>query len=306
MTSRPILNGKEKVASAAVFLSASLWGLFWVPIRYFNENGISGEWAIVLLYLPAFLVLLVFVLYDLKTQRRHLKAAALIGVFIGVGLGCYGVGILYTSVVRATLLFYLTPVWSTLLGFFFLGEAIRLNRWGAIILGLLGLFFLLSNGDQLAWNIGDTLSLASGVCWAIGAAIIRRNGAAPVAGMSLFQFGFAVVFVLLIGSYISAIEVPTWASIDHLVLTMTVASICMVLPAIYVLFWSSQILSPGRVGLLMMSEALVAVASASFFLPEEDLMPVQWLGAALIMGASLVELASGPVKKRAGRTGTAL
>lgn len=280
----------HRLASAAVFLSAALWGLFWVPIRHFSDNGINGEWAIFLLYLPALIVLIPYVAYDWHNQRRHIKPAILIGLFIGLGLGCYGVGILYTSVIRATLLFYLTPIWATLISMVFLREQPVWSRWIAIGLGVAGLVLLLSNGEGRAISIGDLLALLSGVFWAIGASIIKYNGSAPICGMSLFQFLFAGVFVVIVGNLISPMTVPDWEVIRPLAILLSLISLCMVLPAIFLLFWASQLLSPGRVGLLMMSEAVVAVTTAALFLPDETLLILQWVGGVLIVGASIVEI----------------
>jgi len=58
-------------ASLAVFLSAALWGMFWIPIRYFNEIGINGEWAIIAMNTPAMLVLSVVFLATFSKQRPH-------------------------------------------------------------------------------------------------------------------------------------------------------------------------------------------------------------------------------------------
>jgi len=57
-----------------------------------------------------------------------------------------------------------------------------------------------------------------------------------------------------------------------------------------VLFWVQKFLFPGRVGLLMMSEVLTAVLTASLFLPEERLSAIEWAGAVLIIGACLFEV----------------
>ena len=40
----------------------------------------------------------------------------------------YSTAIIYTDVVRAILLFYLTPVWATILARIFLGDAITVTR----------------------------------------------------------------------------------------------------------------------------------------------------------------------------------
>ena len=106
----------------------------------------------------------------------------------------------------------------------------------------------------------------------------------------MFQFLFAVLFALIIGGYLAPITIPDLDQFYTVFVVMILISLCMVVPAIFLLFWASQFLFPGRVGLLMMSEALVAVFTASVFLPEETLNIFQWGGALLIICASIVEL----------------
>ena len=282
----------QTIAAAAVFLSAAFWGLFWVPVRYFEANGIQGAWAVVLLYLPACVILLPWCVYDWRKQREHFRLALLVGVLVGLGLSCYGIGIIYTSVARATLLFYLTPVWSTILAFFFLGEPLRWNRWAAIILGLLGMLLLVSHDEGKGFNIGDFLSLLSGMFWALGATIIRANEETPILGMTLSQFLFASIFVVVIAGFLRPLDLPDIAVSLPLLLVVVFASVFMMAPSVFLLFWASQLLSPGRVGLLMMSEVIVALMSASYFLPGETLSVLQWLGAGLILSAAAVEFSS--------------
>ena len=65
-----------------------------------------------------------------------------------------------------------------------------------------------------------------------------------------------------------------------------------VLPMIWLTIWPATMLSPARVGLLLMTEVVVGLASAAAFSGE----PFGWresLGAALIVGAAVLEL-SGP------------
>ncbi len=290
--SRPafLANPSIGTASAAVFLSAALWGLFWVPLRFFEANGVDGEWALFLLYFPGFVLLLGIVFWDFKRQRPHLKAALLVGLFVGLALACFGVGILHTTVVRSTLLFYLTPIWGTLIGVFWLGEHFNWQRWAAIGLGTLGLLALISGHSGGAQMTGDLLSLSAGVFWAIGSAIIKKSGQIPIAGMSMVQFFWAAVLSLLIGGLLSPLSPLDLEGFRVAAFAILVVSLVLVVPAVFMLFWASQYLYPGRVGLLMMSEALVALFTASIFLPEETLAALQWVGAILIIAASFVEL----------------
>ncbi len=66
-------------------------------------------------------------------------------------------------------------------------------------------------------------------------------------------------------------------------------SLAMFVPTTYFLLWSTQILNPGRVGILLMSEVVVGSVSAALLSGE----PFGWreaIGALLIVGAGFIEV----------------
>ena len=67
-------------------------------------------------------------------------------------------------------------------------------------------------------------------------------------------------------------------------------SVFVLLSSVLLIFTISQILFPGRVGILMMSEVLVAIISASILLPDEQMALLQWLGAAAIIVSAFAEV----------------
>ena len=277
-------------ASSAVFLSALLWGLYWIPLRSLEEQGIDGSWAIALLNIPAIVVLALFVFAQWQQQRRYLGQAIAIGVFTGIGIALYATGLVYSSVVRATLLFYLTPVWATLIGMFWLGEKASWQRWIAIGGGLCGLMLLVSGDGSVPLNIGDVFAFLSGILWALGAAMIKRYDDVPLLGMTMLQFIFTVIGALILGHIAGLVELPSKQLLIQVIPTTVLISIVLILPAVLILFWAQKFLFPGRVGLLMMSEVLTAVTTASIFLPEERMSLIEWTGAVLIIGACLIEV----------------
>ena len=106
-----------------------------------------------------------------------------------------------TDVVRTLLLFYLTPVWSTLLGIAFLGERLTRFRLAALILGFTGLLVVLGLGEGFPWprNMGDWLALFSGLAWAYGSLRLYRTGGLPVFEQVLvFVLGGLAVLVLAV------------------------------------------------------------------------------------------------------------
>ncbi len=278
------------IASIAVLLCASAWGLFWVPIRYFENLGIDGSWTVFLLNAPATIALGAAVLFTFPTQRPHLGKSLVIGLFAGLGIASYSIGLVYSEVVRTTLLFYLTPVWATFIGMYWLAERVNLYRWIAILLGLGGFVVLLAGNAGKPLNIGDLLALVSGLSWAIGASLIKYHGKIPVAGMVFFQFFFLSVFALVLGYLFGKPELPDLDVVGDALWLMATVSLLMFVPAATLVFWAQQFLFPGRVGLLMMSEVVVATVTASIFLPDERLTAIQWISCLMIIAASVVEL----------------
>ena len=191
-------------------------------------------------------------------------------------------------------MFYLTPVWSTLFGLLLLNETIKWNRWVAIVLGLLGLYFIVGgwSADAKPINIGDWFGLASGVCWGIGSVVIKKNPEINMTGAVTVQHGFSLLVALggcLLLPGISVMpELSGWVASTPVMLAFSWLGL---VPSMLALFWASTKLFPGRVGILMMTEALVAVISAAILL-DEQVLPLEWAGVILIVVAGLIEVTS--------------
>lgn len=288
----------SNLASAAVFLSASIWGLYWIPLRFLEARGLEGAWSVAFLNMPAALFLALFVGLRWRSNRVHFYYAMLIGLFTGIGLALYACGLVYSSVVRATLLFYLTPVWATLIGIFWLDERAGWQRWAAMGIGMCGLLLLVSGGGSVPLNIGDLYALLSGLFWASGAAMIKRYGSVPLAPMTMFQFAVTALTACLLGFISGVMEWPDKQLVTQIMPFASGVSIMVILPSVLILFWAQKFLFPGRVGLLMMSEVLAAVITASLLLPEERMSAIEWTGATLIVGACLIEVLLTPQPTR--------
>lgn len=284
-------------ASALVFGAASVWGLYWVPLRYLESLGVQGVWAVVMINLPAALVLTAVTAWQWKAHRGHMRDAIAIGVVTGLGLALYTSGLVYSSVMRVTLLFYLTPVWATLIGIFWLDEKAGFARWLAIAGGLIGLMFLVSGGGSVPVGIGDVFAFFSGIFWAAGAAMIKRFDKVPVAGMAASQFLASAIFAIVLGAVGGIIVMPDFAAVITGVPVSVAVSVIFLVPTLWMIFWAQKFLFPGRVGLLMMSEVFVAAISASIFIPTERMSVLEWTGAVVIIAACLVEIIGTPAEQ---------
>jgi len=286
----------QTLASLTLVGATSVWGLYWVPLYYLEAQGMHGMMAMVSLNVAPAIVMLIAA-FGFGPKHPHAMRALYVGVIAGLGFGLYSAGIVYGSVVRATLLFYLTPIWSTLISIAVLSERVTWRRWLGIGMGLSGVALLVGSSEQSGFTLGDGFALASGFAWAVAAVLIKRSPELPLRAMTGAQF----LCITLLGVGIAAVMGVEWPSLDIMARNLPIAStvsLLVFIPSAFAIFWAQKHVFPGRAGLLMMSEVLVAVVSASIFLPEERLGLLQWIGAVMIVGTFFIETVTLPASKR--------
>ena len=281
--------------SLFLFLASAIWGLFWVPLRELEQAGLIGTWGVVLFNVAGLSLLVPLILWKRKTQLRNWGAVLPIAIFTGLGMGMYTVALLMTDVVRATMLFYLTSIWSSLIGWYWLSEQLSRARIVATGLGLLGLFLLVSGGGDVArpLGIGDLLALLSGIAWAIGASCIKRWPDAPVLLQTAGMLTVTTLFALLFGLIVFGLQFPTSQAVWQSLPILVGASWFLLVPSAVLIMAISKRLFPGRVGILMMSEVFVAIFSATLLLPQEVMSLLQWTGGVAIIAACFCEVFDG-------------
>ena len=291
-----IVFKSDKILSFIIVVSSCAWGLYWLPLRSIEEAGIVGSWSIVFVNACPLLILVPLLLFNLHQLKIYPKPIFFAGFMIGAAFTFYANGLVETSVIRATLLFYLSPIWSTIIGIIWLKERLTIARVSSIIIALLGLIFLLYNFDNQenkALNFGDFSSVLSGLFWALGASILKKWSKVPILSLTTVVYFSTSILSILLAIIVYEAAIPSFSLIkENFVLAFT-WSVIVLLPSFCIIFRISQILFPGRVGILMMSEVVVAVISAKIFLPEEQMLVLQWVGAIAILTAGLIEIVFG-------------
>jgi drug/metabolite transporter (DMT)-like permease len=279
----------ETLAKIACAYSGMVWGLFWIPLRTLEAAGITGLWATLIFYTAPLVVASPVLVWRWREVVAGGAGLQITGIIAAFGLVLYSMSVLYTDIVKAILLFYLTPIWSTLLGRVVLGETITPVRWLAMALGLVGIvtIFGLDSGLPLPRNIGDWLALASGILWAITAVRLRRetNNAIELSNVNfLWSFLFALGFLLIANQT----PMPDWgAALPSLPWWMILMLIAIVSGPVTSI-WGAKYLSPGVVGLLFMTEISVGAVTAALWSGE----PFGWrevAGILLISSAGILE-----------------
>jgi len=290
----------DKILSLIIVVSSCAWGLYWLPLRSIEQSGIVGSWSIVLVNACPLIILVPLIFFNLDKFKKYPKPILFAGIMIGAAFTFYANGLVQTSVIRATLLFYLSPIWSTIIGIIWLNERLTIARVISIIVALIGLILLLydfRNQETVMLNFGDFSSILSGLFWALGASILKKWSKLPIIPLTAIVYFSTTSLSILLAIIVYKAPIPSLGLIGENFSTAFIWSVIVLLPSFCIIFRISQILFPGRVGILMMSEVAVAVISAKILLPEEQMVILQWIGASAILLAGVVEIIFGYSKK---------
>jgi drug/metabolite transporter (DMT)-like permease len=272
---------------AGILSGALVWGLIWYPFRVLQGAGISGSQATLITYLLAML----FGAFMLPRVWRELPGAGWWSVLLVFSAGWanfgYVLAMLQGEVMRVLLLFYLAPLWTILFSYWLLGE--RLNRYGYLIIALSlgGAFIMLwepALGMPFPQNLSEWIGLSAGMGFALSNVVSRRASHLSVETKTFgIWLGTALLTAPLLswqgGWDVKGMDGQAW-----LILGMLGIALCACSFAVQ---YGVTHLPANRAMLLFLFELVVA-ALASYFLANEAMEMRDWIGAALIVSASLL------------------
>ena len=277
---------------AGVLNGALVWGLIWYPYRVLQEVGVSGATATLLTYLLAMLCGAFMLPRVWRELRLHNKAGWWsVALVLSAGWTNFGyvLAILHGEVMRVLLLFYLAPLWTIFFSYLLLGE--RLNRYGYLIIALssCGAFIMLWEpqlGLPLPNNLAEWIGLSAGMAFALSNVISRRAAHLSVEAKSYsVLLGTVLLTAPLLwwqGGFYSQlllIDAHAWLLIVLLGIVLCATSFSVQYALVY--------LQANRAIILFLFELVVASIS-SYFLADEAMQLRDWLGALLIVSASLL------------------
>jgi len=212
------------------------------------------------------------------------------GLFFGAMFATYQHGLITADIVRVTLLFYLAPVWGTVLGVVFLDKRLSLLRVLVIALGFAGAMVILDfrAGVPSPRGLGEWMGLASGIVFAIGATFAHK----VVGEYEMEKTWLSLVFGALL-SLVFALSNPAFAmpSADQVFAAapFTLGVVVVVLiPITWTMVWGAQKLDPGRIALLLMLEVVAASITAAL-LAGEPYGIEKLIGTGMILTAGAVD-----------------
>jgi len=277
--------------SVAVATSALFWGTTWIPLREIVRSGLPQSWSGVLIYAIPALVALPLVLFRWRKIRAGGVPLLMLALGIGACNALFAVALTFGEVGMIVLLFYLSPVWATLLERIVLGTPMARHRILGLVLGLAGMAVLQGLGGRLPLpaSLAEWMGLAAGMCWAVALVATNVASSSSIADKTSLQFVSAACFgFVLVLTLDSGTAWPTPVKIGAGLPWILGTAVFWIVPAMALSLWGAAKMSPARASMLLMLEVLVALATAHWW-ADEPVGLNKLLGGALILSAGIVD-----------------
>ena len=284
------MQRREPIAILSTLFGACLWGIIWYPINALETRGVSGLWTTFLVFSAISVAFLPFLRsYRKKIYALRPKAIFLLAFFGGLTNLLFFLALTQTSVVRALMFFYLSPIWNLIAARISKGQKLTCRKITVISIALAGAAGLLGvhNFSLLTWNLGDSFALTSGICFAISIIGLQMSPQTPSWVLTgLHWMGTALI--ALLGFIILRPAPPPFAEASNwLPLLLLFAFANQATASLCILFALTR-LESYRVNVLMLFE--IIVGSVSYALWSMDVIKLhEWLGIGLIITASLLD-----------------
>ena len=228
--------------------------------------------------------------------RSMVHAALLLGVLAAVAYECQNVGLEYTSTSNSAFITGLFAVFAPIAAAIWYRRLPRRGIVGAVVLSMIGLFFL--TGAQPTLGFGDAITLGTAVAFGIWFVVIGE--VAPRFDiLTLTAVQLATIAVL--SGTITVVE--GWGSFDSTVwIAVVVTGVGCSAVAFSLSAWAQRTIDPARASILNLLEPVVAGFVG--YTVGERLGVSGYFGAFLILaGIVVAELGTHRASRRVARAG---
>jgi len=284
----PSIPLQRTLAISSLVYAATLWGLMWYRYRLLNEAGVGGIASSFVTYTVPLLALGWLHGRELHRARAQWLWLTALGLAAGWTNLAYVLAMLQGEVVRVLLLFFLSPLWTVLFARFLLHEKLNRAGWAVMALAAGGAMVMLwqpDGGLPLPTNRAEWLALSAGMMFAFSNVISRHLGGVTEGAKSVSIWaGVAVLTVTGLWLYpgeLDFIEGAGWSvwllllGVGLLIGSMTYA----------VQYGLARV--PANQAIIIFLFELVVAAVAAYFLSRERMGLQEWVGAIMIVAASL-------------------
>jgi len=283
----PSIPLQRTLAIASLVYAATLWGLVWYPYRLLDQAGVGGIASGFFSYATPLLLLGWLHGRTLRAARGHWLWLSALGLAAGWTNLAYVLAVLEGEVVRVLLLFYLSPLWTVLFARILLHEKLNRAGWAVMALAAGGALVMLWQPGEwpLPGHRAEWLGLSAGVMFAASNVISRHlDGVAEGAKSVSVWAGVVVLAVIGLAlrpaelDFMAAAATGTWLlliGVGFAIGSMTYA----------VQHGLARV--PANQAIVIFLFELVVAAIAAYFLSDERMGVQEWVGAVMIITASL-------------------
>ena len=192
-------------------------------------------------------------------------------------------------VVRVMLLFYLSPIWAVLLGYFILGESVHRQQIPVILLAMVGAFVMLWRpgiGLPIPTSDNEWLAISAGVAFSLNNVMGRKLHAMPLAPKIMVSW--IGVVLLSVGTIVVTSEPIPDISLETAGYAAALGIFGIAVITSSVLYGLSH-MPVSRSSVIMLFE-LVAGSVSAALLTSEVILPQEWLGGAFILLSALLAI----------------
>ena len=279
-------------ARLALIEVSVFWGLSWIGYRGLHEMGMSGMAAGVASCIASMMIALFIGFKALRSGAWRKTSLGLIAIMMaGSAISNLGFtwGIVHGEVMRVMLLFYLMPVWSSIMAHFLLKERANWAGWLGVVMGLAGAALMLYNpalGTPFPSTPAEWAGLAAGIGSAILNIAVRQTPDMPQDARAFFLSAGGVILGLLwlpfeVGPHLPRMDVVGWA----LALIFVMGGLLLLTNRMYQ--YGMKHLNTHQAVVILPFE-LVVGALSSWYLANEAMSGRAWFGGVLIVLAGLV------------------
>jgi len=250
----PFMDGLAKFLSQEIHFLQVVWG------RYF---------------FMALLSILITVIFFRKHLRfpKAIKIQVLRSLFLFLSTIFFFYAISIISLAEALTLAFISPIIATILSFFILKERVGPRRWIAVIMGFIGVLFVIRPGFAEV-NMATVGAVCAGICYAFYVISTRKLSSIDSPLMTLIFTGLsgAIVISLIVPFFWSSLNLNGWLILISLAAIGTLAHFLLILSLNYA---EASKLAP-----LAYSEIIMNVIIGYYFFGD---FPNQWIWIGLII-----------------------
>ncbi len=290
MTQLTKQNGHDLLPIIALLAGAGIWGIIWHPYRLLEQAGISGAISTTIAYFFALILGLILFRKNIRYSlifngKAHLLFC--IGLFAGCANMAYITGVIYGEIMRVLLLFYLAPLWTILFARCLLNERLSLHGYLVIALSLTGAATILWRPESalpLPSSFGDWMGLLGGLMFALANVLIRKDQRHNIQLKSIAIWTGMTLVGLVCSQFVNASFGFMEISIDAWLILLSIG-LLMFLSNIVLQYGLTH--TPANQAIVILLFELVVAAIAAYFLANEAMTLLEWMGGLMIISAAL-------------------